>query len=74
MEKFKVVVWCDSDGCFCGSAEVIGSDFELWDAVDRAARRPKPIFEKDLSEPTPKLVEQLERLRQVEKRILKGLA
>ena len=37
MEKFKVVVWCDScrgddeEGCFGGSEEVIGEAFASWD-------------------------------------------
>ena len=41
MEKFRVVVWCDScrndeDGCFGGSAEVIGSAFESWEDAAKA--------------------------------------
>ncbi|MGA6942878.1 MAG: hypothetical protein WBZ27_12840 [Pseudolabrys sp.] len=41
MEKFRVLVWCDScrndeDGCFGGSAEVIGSAFESWEDAAKA--------------------------------------
>ena len=42
MEKFKVVVWCDScrgdveEGCFGGSEEVIGEAFESWEAAAKA--------------------------------------
>ena len=41
MEKFRVVVWCDScrndeDGCFSGSAEVIGSAFESCEDAAKA--------------------------------------
>ena len=42
MEKFKVVVWCDScrgddeEGCFGGSAEVIGEAFESWETAAKA--------------------------------------
>ncbi|MGB8605760.1 hypothetical protein [Bradyrhizobium sp.] len=41
MEKFKVVVWCEScqddeEGCFGGSAEVIGEAFESWEAAAKA--------------------------------------
>ena len=43
MEKFKVVVWCEScqddeEGCFGGSAEVIGEAFEF----GKPLRRPVP--------------------------------
>jgi hypothetical protein len=42
MEKYKVVVWCEScqgddDGCFDGSADVIGSAFPSWEDAARAA-------------------------------------
>ena len=42
MEKFRVLVWCnscrnDEDGCFGGSAEVIGSAFDLGKTL------PKPV-------------------------------
>jgi hypothetical protein len=42
MAKFRVVVWCDhcrndSEGCFSGSAETIGSSFETWDDAQKAA-------------------------------------
>ena len=41
MEKFKVVVWCDScrgddEGCFGGSAEVIGEAFQSWEDAAKA--------------------------------------
>ena len=41
MEKFRVVVWCnscrnDEDGCFSGSAEVIGSAFKSWEDAAKA--------------------------------------
>ncbi len=41
MDKFRVVVWCEScrgddDGCFGGSAEVIGAAFESWDDAEKA--------------------------------------
>jgi hypothetical protein len=39
---------------------------------DRAARRLKPIFEKDLNELSAELIDQLERLRQLEKQMLKA--
>ena len=39
---------------------------------DRAARRLKPIFEKDLNERSAELIDRLERLRQVEKQLLKA--
>jgi hypothetical protein len=35
---------------------------------DRAARRLKPIFEKDLNELSAELIDQLERLRQLDRR------
>ena len=43
MEKFRVVVWCnscrdDEDGCFGGSADVIGSAFEF----GKTLRKPVP--------------------------------
>jgi hypothetical protein len=41
MEKYKVVVWCDScrgdDEGFDGSAEVIGSEFRSWEEAANAA-------------------------------------
>lgn len=42
MEKYKVVVWCEScrgddEGCFGGSAEVIGSAFPSWEEAAQAA-------------------------------------
>jgi hypothetical protein len=39
---------------------------------NRAARRLKPIFEKDLNELSAELIDQLERLRQLEKQMLKA--
>jgi hypothetical protein len=41
MDKFRVIVWCEScrddeEGCFGGSAEVIGSAFESWEDAERA--------------------------------------
>jgi len=41
MEKFRVLVWCDScrgdeEGCFGGSAEVIGDAFQSWEDAANA--------------------------------------
>jgi hypothetical protein len=41
MEKFRVLVWCEScrdddEGCFGGESEVIGSDFSNRDDAERA--------------------------------------
>jgi hypothetical protein len=41
MDKFRVIVWCEScrgddEGCFGGSAEVIGAAFPSWDDAQRA--------------------------------------
>jgi hypothetical protein len=41
MEKFRVVVWCEScrgddEGCFGGSAEVIGAAFPSWEDAQKA--------------------------------------
>ncbi len=41
MDKFRVVVWCEScrgddEGCFGGSSEVIGTAFESLEAAEKA--------------------------------------
>ncbi|WP_024275415.1 hypothetical protein [Hyphomicrobium sp. 802] len=41
MDKYRVVVWCEScrgddEGCFGGSSEVIGAQFETWEEAEKA--------------------------------------
>ena len=41
MEKYRVLVWCEScrgddEGCFGGTAEIIGDSFQSWDDAAKA--------------------------------------